>query len=198
MFSQNPSTQDRVPGSKVRRADTGGQTHADERGFGKSLRVNGEHVNLVSRNSIPPRADAAAKANGSPSSPRDFSVVRMEDGKENIAPPEVQVPKVRGGELHCCLRNRPSFPRDTSARVSRADAGYAAESSVVASVKSTLVSARRLPRASATPTPRPRACARARRRRPGWSPCRMRADGVALRPQRDAKRVATSAATNPV
>ena len=92
----------------------------------------------------------------------------------------------------------PRFRATTSARVSRADAGYAAESSVVASVKSTLVSARRLPRASATPTPRPRARARARRRRPGWSPCRMRADGVALRPQRDAKRVATSAATNPV
>ena len=112
MFSQNPSTQDRVPGSKVRRADTGGQTHADERGFGKSICVTGEQVNLVSRNAIPPRADAAAKANGSPSSPRDSSVVRMEVGKENIAPPEVQVPKVRGGELHCCLRNRPSFPRD--------------------------------------------------------------------------------------
>ena len=85
MFSQNPSTQDRVPGSKVRRADTGGQTHADERGFGKSICVTGEQVNLVSRNAIPPRADAAAKANGSPSSPRDSSVVRMEVGKENIA-----------------------------------------------------------------------------------------------------------------
>ena len=28
MFSQNPPPQDRVLGSKVRRADTGGQTHA--------------------------------------------------------------------------------------------------------------------------------------------------------------------------
>ena len=118
MVSQNPSTQDRVLGSKVRRADTGGQTHADERGFGKWICVTGEQVNLVSRNesvsrnAIPPRADAAAKANGSPSSPPDSSVVRMEVGKENIAPPEVEVPKVRGGELLCCLRNRPSFPRD--------------------------------------------------------------------------------------
>ena len=117
MFSQNPSTQDRVPGSKVRRADTGGQTHADERGSAKSICATGTQVHLVSRNASVSRnafsrADAAAKANGSPSSPRDSPVVRMEVGKENIAPPEVEVPKVRGGELHCCLRNRPSFPRD--------------------------------------------------------------------------------------
>ena len=112
MVSQNPSTQDCVLGSKVRRADTGGQTHADERGFGKWICVTGEQVNLVSRNAIPPRADAATKATGPSSSTHDSSVIAMDGGKENIAPPEVEVPKVRGGELLCCLRNRPSFPRD--------------------------------------------------------------------------------------
>jgi hypothetical protein len=110
----------------------------------------------------------------------------MEDGKENIAPPEVQVPKVRGGELHCCLRNRPSFPRDTSARVSRADAAPARRASFPS---------RRLPRASGAPTPRPRAEPHFRRDdfRARQSPCRVRAGGVALRQQRDAKRVETSA-----
>ena len=131
MFSQNPPPQDRVLGSKVRRADTGGQTHADERGFGKSLCVTGEQVNLVSRNesvsrnAIPPRADAATKATGPSSSTRDSSVIAMDDGKENTAPPDGRALKVRG-ESSVVARILVSVV----ARVRRADAAPARERGV--------------------------------------------------------------------
>ena len=134
MFSQNPSTQDRVLGSKVRRADTGGQTHADERGFGKSLCVTGEQVNLVSRNAIPPRADAATKATGPSTSTHDSSVIAMDVGKENIAPPDGRALKVRG-ESSVVARILVSVV----ARVRRADAAPARRASLPS---------RRLPRAS--------------------------------------------------
>ena len=182
MFSQNPSTQDRVPGSKVRRADTGGQTHADERGFGKSICVTGEQVNLVSRNAIPPRADAATKATGPSTSTRDSSVIAMDVGKENIAPPDGRALKVRGESSVVA----PRILVSVVARVRRADAAPARRASFPS---------RRLPRASGAPTPRPRAEPHFRRDdfRARQSPCRVRAGGVALRQQRDAKRVETSA-----
>lgn len=87
MVSQNPPP--RVSGSKVRRADTGGKTHATERGSTKSMQVTGTRVAFAPRDAMP-RADAAAKANGPPSSMHDSDV-----GKENNAPPRVQVLKVR-------------------------------------------------------------------------------------------------------
>ena len=96
MTSQNPSP--RVSGSKVRRTDTGGQTHTTERGTAKSMNVTGIRVALAPRDAMP-RTDAAAKANGPPSSMHDSFVVGTDVGKENIAPPGVQVLKVRGGEL---------------------------------------------------------------------------------------------------
>ena len=136
MFSQ----QDRVPGSKVRRADTGGQTHADERGSAKSICATGTQVHLVSRNASVSRnafsrADAAAKANGSPSSPRDSPVVRMEVGKENIAPPDGRALKVRGESSVVA----PRILVSVVARVRRADAAPARRASFPS---------RRLPRAS--------------------------------------------------
>jgi hypothetical protein len=87
MISQNPPP--RVSGSKVRRADTGGKTHANERGSTKSMQVTGTRVAFAPRDAMP-RTDAAAKANGPPSSMHDSDV-----GKENNAPPRVQVLKVR-------------------------------------------------------------------------------------------------------
>ena len=141
MVSQNPSTQDCVLGSKVRRADTGGQTHADERGFGKWICVTGEQVNLVSRNesvsrnAIPPRADAATKATGPSSSTHDSSVIAMDGGKENIAPPDGRALKVRGESSVVA----PRILVSVVARVRRADAAPARRASLPS---------RRLPRAS--------------------------------------------------
>ena len=103
--------QSMVLGSKVRRADTGEKTYANERGSTKSLCLTGRKVPLLPRERDA-RTGAATKAPGPSSSTRDSSVIAMDVGKENIAPPEVEVPKVRGGELRCCLRDRPSFPRD--------------------------------------------------------------------------------------
>lgn len=111
-----------VLGSKVRRADTGGQTHANERGFAKTFCATGAQVRLAPRNATP-RTGGATKANGPSSSTPDSSVVAMDVGKENAAPPDGRVLKVRGGERRCCLRESSLFPRaTTSARVSRVDA----------------------------------------------------------------------------
>ena len=140
MISQNPPP--RVSGSKVRRADTGGKTHATERGSTKSMHVTGSRVALAPRDAMP-RTDAAAKANGPPSSMHDFFVVGTDVGKENNAPPGVQVLKVRAESSCCCFRES---PRASAAPTPRSRAG-----------DSTPISARRFPRASATPTPRSRA-----------------------------------------
>jgi hypothetical protein len=94
----------------------------------------------------------------------DSFVVGTDVGKENIAPPGVQVLKVRAESSLLLLRELDPLFRATirasAAPMPRSRAG-----------DSTLFSARRFPRASAAPTPRSRAGARARHRRPGWSPC---------------------------
>ena len=171
--------QSMVLGSKVRRADTGGQTHANERGFGKSLCVTSTKVRLLSRDA---RTGAATKATGPSSSTRDSSVIAMDDGKENTAPPDGRALKVRGESSVVA----PRILVSVVARVRRADAAPARRASFPS---------RRLPRASGAPTPRPRAEPHFRRDdfRARQSPCRVRAGGVALRQQRDAKRVETSA-----
>ena len=150
MVSRNPPP--RASGSKVRRADTGGQTHTTERGTAKSMNITGDRVALASRDAKP-RTDAAAKANGPPSSMHDSFVVGTDVGKENIAPPDVQVLKVRA-ESSLLFFSAPRFPRASAATTPRSRAG-----------NSTPISARRFPRASATTTPRSRAGALARRRR---------------------------------
>ena len=171
--------QSMVLGSKVRRADTGGQTHANERGFGKSLCVTSTKVRLLSRDA---RTGAATKATGPSSSTRDSSVIAMDDGKENTAPPDGRALKVRGESSVVA----PRILVSVVARVRRADAAPARRASFPS---------RRLPRASGAPTPRPRAEPHFRRDdfRARQSPCRVRAGGVAIRQQRDAKRVETSA-----
>ena len=123
---------------KVRRADTDGQTHAYERGPGKQICVTGKQVNLGSRNAPPPRADAEAKANGSPSSTRDSSdssVNAMDVGKENNEPPDGRALKVRGESSVVA----PRILVSVVARVRRADAAPARRASLPS---------RRLPRAS--------------------------------------------------
>jgi hypothetical protein len=147
MTSQNPSP--RVSGSKVRRTDTGGQTHSNERGTAKPMNVTGIRVALAPRDAKP-RTDAAAKANGPPSSMHDSFVVGTDVGKENIAPPGVQVLKVRAESSLLLLRELDPLFRATirasAAPMPRSRAG-----------DSTLFSARRFLRASAAPTPRSRA-----------------------------------------
>ena len=169
-----------VLGSKVRRADTGEKTHANERGSAKSLCLTGTKVPLLPRDA---RTGAATKATGPSSSTRDSSVIiAMDVGKENIAPPDGRALKVRGESSVVA----PRILVSVVARVRRADAAPARRASFPS---------RRLPRASGAPTPRPRAEPHFRRDdfRARQSPCRVRAGGVALRQQRDAKRVETSA-----
>jgi hypothetical protein len=172
--------QSMVLGSKVRRADTGEKTYANERGSTKSLCLTGRKVPL-----LPPdaRTGASTKATGPSSSMRDSAVIiAMDDGKENIAPPDGRALKVRGESSVVA----PRILVSVVARVRRADAAPARRASFPS---------RRLPRASGAPTPRPRAEPHFRRDdfRARQSPCRVRAGGVALRQQRDAKRVETSA-----
>ena len=125
--------QSMVLGSKVRRADTGGQTHANERGFGKSLCVTSTKVRLLSRDA---RTGAATKATGPSSSTRDSSVIiAMDVGKENIAPPDGRALKVRGESSVVA----PRILVSVVARVRRADAAPARRASFPS---------RRLPRAS--------------------------------------------------
>jgi hypothetical protein len=172
-----------VLGSKVRRADTGEKTYANERGSTKSLCLTGRKVPLLPRERDA-RTGAATKAPGPSSSTRDSSVIviAMDFGKENIAPPDGRALKVRGESSVVA----PRILVSVVARVRRADAAPARRASFPS---------RRLPRASGAPTPRPRAEPHFRRDdfRARQSPCRVRAGGVALRQQRDAKRVETSA-----
>ena len=124
--------QSMVLGSKVRRADTGEKTHANERGSAKSLCVTSTKVRLLSRDA---RTGAATKATGPSSSTRDSSVIAMDDGKENIAPPDGRALKVRGESSVVA----PRILVSVVARVRRADAAPARRASLPS---------RRLPRAS--------------------------------------------------
>ena len=130
MISQNPPP--RVSGSKVRRADTGEKTHANERGSAKSLCLTGTKVPLLPRDA---RTGAATKATGPSSSTRDSSVIAMDVGKENIAPPDGRALKVRGESSVVA----PRILVSVVARVRRADAAPARRASFPS---------RRLPRAS--------------------------------------------------
>ena len=165
--------QSMVLGSKVRRADTGEKTHANERGSAKSLCLTGTKVPLLPRDA---RTGAATKATGPSSSTRDSSVIiAMDVGKENIAPPDGRALKVRGESSVVA----PRILVSVVARVRRADAAPARRASFPS---------RRLPRRRRAEPHFRRDDFRARQ-----SPCRVRAGGVALRQQRDAKRVETSA-----
>ena len=126
--------QSMVLGSKVRRADTGEKTHANERGSAKSLCLTGTKVPLLPRDA---RTGAATKATGPSSSTRDSSVIviAMDFGKENIAPPDGRALKVRGESSVVA----PRILVSVVARVRRADAAPARRASLPS---------RRLPRAS--------------------------------------------------
>ena len=124
--------QSMVLGSKVRRADTGEKTHANERGSAKSLCLTGTKVPLLPRDA---RTGAATKATGPSSSTRDSSVIAMDVGKENIAPPDGRALKVRGESSVVA----PRILVSVVARVRRADAAPARRASLPS---------RRLPRAS--------------------------------------------------
>ena len=127
--------QSMVLGSKVRRADTGEKTHANERGSAKSLCLTGRKVPLLPRERDA-RTGAATKATGPSSSTRDSSVIiAMDVGKENIAPPDGRALKVRGESSVVA----PRILVSVVARVRRADAAPARRASLPS---------RRLPRAS--------------------------------------------------
>ena len=68
---------------KIRRADTGGETHARERAP-KSISVSGSRVALTERS--PPNLNATAKATGPSVLSPQSSVLAMDVAKENSAP----------------------------------------------------------------------------------------------------------------
>ena len=161
--------QQRVTGSKVRRAFTGGQTHATERGSGKStLSVTGVRVALVPRNDDGPRARLAPKADGAPSA-TPGNIIAMDSDKENIAHQDYQVRQV--GSVSVVVT---SVFRDPSLALRRTCAS-AAPGRARADARRYPPSRQNFYRACQPRRHRARAPTWARRRRTGWPPCSVRA-----------------------